>query len=498
MTLLICQHCGRASSAEAKFCSDCGTALPRRECPSCHAVNDHIAPQCDACGAPMDASLSTEQPAEPPSGEPPAGPQVEPLSSEPWDGPPSSESPAGPPSGEISTPEDGEAPVEPASSTAPTASDGSAASATTPAADVSQGDAAQDAPAKVVDAEASRAARAILAEMAASLPTAPATDVATATAVETGGPPEEADRSPAADPQLGGGSAASPEPAHEPAQAAIMPLQQLAERGDLRPVLVMEAAPPGPQDQAAAPAQTAQIVVPAAEPIQIEIALPAREDPPYPPAGLHGGDAAGAAWPDGPPPGARRAWIGPFFYGLGAVAVVTFASLAVMRWSSSSAPAQASAMRTQPSAEASRPAAGPAVDAAADAAAEAAARLLASTPERPAAPTRRPDAVTPTQAAASLGATMTRPAARATPAARPADTAIAGAATPAPSPAPPRAQPAAAAPPEVLAAPLPQLAESPRPRARPAPPPPPALPRECTAAMDALGLCQTSSKPNGS
>lgn len=276
-------------------------------------------------------------------------------------------------------------------------------------------------------------------------------------------------------------------------RAAVMPLQQLAERGDLRPTLTMAASTePPPVAPAAEPAQPptlhAQIVVPDAA--TIEATVPA--------AGSD--DFRGAAWPDEPPRAARREWAGPFFVGLGAVAVVAFAAMAFVGWSSSKPAVQASKRPEQPSLASTTKASSPAVDAAADAAAEAAARLLANTPERA---TRKPDGrTTPDPVAATSPAAAARPPTREAPPPRPA--VVAQARPPAAAPAAP-SNPMSAAPrpplvPAVSAGPgtpVPQATEATRPRAI-APTPPPALPRECTAAMDALGLCQTGSKPSGS
>lgn len=64
MILLMCQHCRRPSALEEKFCSDCGTELQRRECPSCSAANDVDSSYCHGCGAalrPAAASVAIEQ-----------------------------------------------------------------------------------------------------------------------------------------------------------------------------------------------------------------------------------------------------------------------------------------------------------------------------------------------------------------------------------------------------------------------------------------------------
>jgi hypothetical protein len=46
-----CQRCDSANDADAKFCDNCGAALPRtRSCSSCGEVNDPDARFCDNCG----------------------------------------------------------------------------------------------------------------------------------------------------------------------------------------------------------------------------------------------------------------------------------------------------------------------------------------------------------------------------------------------------------------------------------------------------------------
>lgn len=47
-----CRSCGHANDADARFCDQCGSALPlRRACQRCHEVNDDDARFCDGCGA---------------------------------------------------------------------------------------------------------------------------------------------------------------------------------------------------------------------------------------------------------------------------------------------------------------------------------------------------------------------------------------------------------------------------------------------------------------
>lgn len=50
-TKIACPNCDRANDADAKFCSECGEALPAEvRCPSCSVLNDANAKFCDACG----------------------------------------------------------------------------------------------------------------------------------------------------------------------------------------------------------------------------------------------------------------------------------------------------------------------------------------------------------------------------------------------------------------------------------------------------------------
>ena len=64
MLELICLACGRTNPSDAKFCSQCGTALLRKFCEQCRAVNDAAAHFCHACGAalaeqPLPATLTS-------------------------------------------------------------------------------------------------------------------------------------------------------------------------------------------------------------------------------------------------------------------------------------------------------------------------------------------------------------------------------------------------------------------------------------------------------
>lgn len=476
MIFLICQHCRRPSAAEAKFCSECGTALPRQACPACQATNDIDAAQCHACGVTLAAAVVAEAAAEATGSEAsleshaatadPAGPEV--ASDEPvvLEREPAASEEAVPVAGsDVETDVAGAAPGGPEDRAAPAPEVNTETATETEHPTTAEAMPAMEAP-PAADA---------------SPPDSPGDDAAAVVVAVANADAGLGDAGAANDPAVPQAVAAL--------RAAVMPLQQLAERGDLRPTLTMvppqdppAPAPPPP------PVLDTQIVVPA--PASLE---PAAGD--EPPAGFRG-----AAWPDEPPRQRRREWAGPFFVGLGAVAVVTFAAMAFVGWSSSKPAVQASKASQQPSLAGSVKPSSPAVDAAADAAAEAAARLLATTPERTA---RKPDGrALETVVSTTSPVTPARPAREAPPPRPPiavAQVRAPAAATAAPMislPAATRlpAGPAANAGPGT---PLPLPAEAVRARAAP-PTTPTVLPRECTAAMDALGLCQTGSKPSGS
>ncbi len=66
---LICLHCNRANTSEAKFCTECGASLLRKFCKSCHAANDSSAHFCQACGVALrSASESAAALRSPPPG----------------------------------------------------------------------------------------------------------------------------------------------------------------------------------------------------------------------------------------------------------------------------------------------------------------------------------------------------------------------------------------------------------------------------------------------
>lgn len=450
MIFLVCQHCKRPSAEGAKFCSECGQALPRQVCPACNAGNDVDATHCSACGVA--------------------------LQSAPIEG----------------------AGTDPGRDSAATVT-------------VCEGPTADPAPAAESDQPASPLPVTVTVTESNEEP-APATDLAAVSEVhprqaaepaadpaESPAPPAVAAERPeaAAEADPSGEAATSEEAAGRAVtalRAAVMPLQQLADRGDLRPTL--NTAPAAPEPSAAAmappPVLDSRIIVPGA----------ALTDAPTP--GTETPDFHGGPWPEEPPTPARRALAGPFFVGLGAVAVVAFAAMAFFGWSSSKPAVQAN-KRTDPgpmAAAAKTPS--PTVDAAADAAAEAAARLLAAAPERAASkPDGRTTAAIATNSARTPPVAPTREAVPARPpapaaAVAQARTATAPAAMPS-SPAVPSTPrlPAEAAANAGLGIPGPSAADAPKPRVI-RPTPPPALPRECTAAMDALGLCQASSKPSGS
>ncbi|MCW5632338.1 MAG: zinc ribbon domain-containing protein, partial [Rubrivivax sp.] len=54
--VLICHHCQRPSTIDARFCSACGTELRRLECPTCRAANDPESRHCHACGTALPAA----------------------------------------------------------------------------------------------------------------------------------------------------------------------------------------------------------------------------------------------------------------------------------------------------------------------------------------------------------------------------------------------------------------------------------------------------------
>ena len=59
MVHLICLHCNRANTSEAKFCTDCGASLLRKFCKSCHAANDSSAHFCQSCGTALRSAAET-------------------------------------------------------------------------------------------------------------------------------------------------------------------------------------------------------------------------------------------------------------------------------------------------------------------------------------------------------------------------------------------------------------------------------------------------------
>ncbi|MFO1265660.1 MAG: zinc ribbon domain-containing protein [Rubrivivax sp.] len=60
-TVLICPHCTRSLTADAKFCSGCGTALPRLACLACHAINAVESAFCEACGAALHPAVEAQK-----------------------------------------------------------------------------------------------------------------------------------------------------------------------------------------------------------------------------------------------------------------------------------------------------------------------------------------------------------------------------------------------------------------------------------------------------
>jgi len=51
-----CPACGTVNDAAARYCDECGAALPiEKVCLSCGEKNDADARFCDSCGAPLDA-----------------------------------------------------------------------------------------------------------------------------------------------------------------------------------------------------------------------------------------------------------------------------------------------------------------------------------------------------------------------------------------------------------------------------------------------------------
>ncbi len=265
---------------------------------------------------------------------------------------------------------------------------------------------------------------------------------------------------------------------------------------------------------AAAPGRTTEVAL-TAPPTDLPTLAPAT------------GQLWAASGPASMPGQHRQAWLVPFFTGLAGVGTLALAVLSIVFW-------PASAPSPTPEAAAARPVAAgtaavvrsPAADAAADAAAAAAARLLitnggsASPASRvgtdasgstapvaivPAKPAFERDATPPARPPAVVEIRSTPPAAVIAPATAPLRVPVPTQRADRPSPvAPLNAETAPAARgapvPAVRAAPGAAPAFEPR---RPAPdarpkPPPSVLPRECTAAMEALALCGTISKPSGS
>ncbi|MBI5721239.1 MAG: zinc ribbon domain-containing protein [Burkholderiales bacterium] len=341
-----------------------------------------------------------------------------------------------------------------------------------------------------------QAAQAMLAAVAVELApgTGAASPVEETTAVEEARPVEPSQSGAALQPVETVASVASAESAEEghvelaaaaapePPRSAAMPLQQLADRGALRSVPTMARAIAPPDADTPSIETITLTTLPSSLPATLPVALSVSRPTAMAvgPPDTAAGSFPGSVWqesvqPADPP---RANWIGPFFVGLGTVSVVTLAITALMIWPHQ-APPVPKRQDTPVLAGTGKVTPGPAADAAADAAAEAAARLLGATTQ-PAA--RAPDgrAADPLVPSAQTARPPARAAAPPRAAVRLAAQAPEATATVGPTVAPPPA------------------AEAPRPRPVRPSPPQPSLPRECTAAMDALGLCAPGSKPSGS
>lgn len=89
-----CPSCATANAAGAKFCTNCGTALPSAEPHACSGCGTPLAPGarfCASCGRPVQSAETAPDPAPPSPGSPPPAPTSLPAAPSP--------SPPEPPSG---------------------------------------------------------------------------------------------------------------------------------------------------------------------------------------------------------------------------------------------------------------------------------------------------------------------------------------------------------------------------------------------------------------
>ena len=482
MIYLSCRHCDQPCSADSKFCTACGTAMGQLECSACHLANDIDSLHCKACNTPLlaspapaviepqAASALADGPVVPmqaldTAGAPEVLPAIEPemaqaLADEPLvptlalDSASAPEVPAAQVYLEPINDEAVQAPeAPPPSSSASVSAEADLATPEVPAPEPSLPESAP--------VEATADLRSDLpseepADGASAAPEAPAPPVAGLTMIE------------AASAMF----AASPSgPRSIPQGAEVMAMPQEVDAASMAALPAM------------ATATAAADVMPAttdtAATLSTANALPVGPPESHPFAG------------DAPTPSRARpaAWLAPLFIGAAIVGTLALATLAFINSSAPSTTARAPVRaESPPAAGVATPAAAPnaSVDRAAEAATEAAARLLAASTQ-PGAPTSAPSKATGAQPVALATAPLA-PAAAGRPQA--------------PLAAQPQRQARPAARPVVAAVDTPvDTANAPRPIrniVRPAPPPPSVLPRECTAAMDALALCPPGSKRNGS
>ena len=486
MIYLNCRHCDQPSPADAKFCTACGTAMGQLECSACHLANDIGSLHCQACNTPLlaspaplaiepqaasalaDASIVPVQALDT-AGAPEVVPAIEPemaqaLADEPLV-PTQALDSAGVP--EVPAAQVYGEPINEEAVQAPEAPPPSSSASVTAEADLAPPEdaAPEPSPPESAPVEAMADLRSDLpseepADSMSAAPEAPASPVAGLTMIEA------ASAMLAASPSL---------PPAVPQGADVAAMPQEADAASMAALPAMATA------MASASADVASATTDTPATLSAAIALPVVPAQSHPFAG-------GAPTPSRSRP---TAWLAPFFIGAAIVGALALATLAFINSSTPSTTARAPVRaESPPAAGVATPAAAPnaSVDRAAEAATEAAARLLAASTERgapPPAPSRATGAqpvalATAPPAPAAAGRPQaqqplaTQPQRQARPAARPAVTAVD---TPV------------------------DTANAPRPIrnvVRPAPPPPSILPRECTAAMDALALCPPGSKRNGS
>jgi ribosomal protein L40E len=52
--IVVCEQCHAPNPTNARFCSQCGTALQAKTCPGCGATQAPTARFCNQCGQPID------------------------------------------------------------------------------------------------------------------------------------------------------------------------------------------------------------------------------------------------------------------------------------------------------------------------------------------------------------------------------------------------------------------------------------------------------------